>query len=170
MLDKCAVEPGIEQFASGAVMQQFVAADVVGVYVRVDDSRERPALFFQNFQNFFAGVFVVSAVDQTDFVPGEVIKPHSGGTVDIISAFAGLFEFVHFLLLALFVIRLSHGLHGCRLCAYQYVFHQKSSVQYAAKAVRADIMAGRPVIGPPGYVHIFIISLWILVFNIFAAF
>ena len=61
--------------AAGALREQLVAADVVGVRVGVEDRLERPAFFLQYPEQFLGGVAVVAAVDQADVAVVEFEQP-----------------------------------------------------------------------------------------------
>ena len=109
------------------ILQQSIAAVMVGVGMGVDDCGQLPALCIQNFLDFSAGILIVSAVDQPDIVITYAINADFGRSIDVIGIFCDLHQFIHGqnLLCFCFCGTLSHALQGdnpldliCKNCVF----------------------------------------------------
>ena len=103
-LDAGGIDP-----AAGLVLQVLVAADVVGVGVRVVDGGQMPAVLVEQLAHLASGLLVVAAVDEADVGVVEAHKTDLGGALDIVAVSGNLRQFVHrgVLLFQMFCRRMS---------------------------------------------------------------
>ena len=91
MVRKIALDPRRINPASGLPLQIFVAADVVGIGVRVVDGSELPAVRVKNLADLAAGVLVVPTVDEADVLPVQADEADLRGALDVIAAVCDLY-------------------------------------------------------------------------------
>ena len=77
------------------LLEQGVAAVVVGVGVGVEDAGKHPALGFQDLLHLAPGVLAAAAVDEHRVLPVRHPQSHLGGALDVIGPGGGLDQFVH---------------------------------------------------------------------------
>ena len=90
-----ALDAGGIDLAAGLVLQVLVAADVVGVGVRVVDGGQAPAVLVEQLAHLASGFLVVAAVDETDVGAVQAHETDLGGTLDIVAVSGYLIQFVH---------------------------------------------------------------------------
>ena len=103
---------GAVNSAAEAILQQGIAAVVVGIGVGIDDGGQLPALGIQDFLDLSAGVLIVAAVDEPHIVIADAVYADFGRGVDIVCIFCYLYQFVHGQNLLCFCGTLSHTLQG----------------------------------------------------------
>ena len=103
-LDAGGIDP-----AAGLVLQVLVAADVVGVGVRVVDGGQVPAVGVEDLAHLAPGLLVVAAVDEADVGAVQAHETDLGGALDIVAVSGYLIQFVHrgVLLFQMFCRRMS---------------------------------------------------------------
>ena len=75
-------------------LQIMIAADMIGVGMGIIDRPQVPVMVFEQFTDFTPCVFIVAAVDQTDFRIVYPDQPDLRRAVDIIAFFRRLHQFV----------------------------------------------------------------------------
>jgi len=90
-----ALDAGGVDLAAGLVLQVLVAADVVGVGVRVVDGGQVPAVGVEDLAHLAPGLLVVAAVDQADVFLIQPEEADVGGALDVIRPLGKLYQFVH---------------------------------------------------------------------------
>ena len=90
-----ALDAGGVDLAAGLVLQVLVAADVVGVGVRVVDGGQMPAVGVEDLAHLAPGLLVVAAVDEADVGVVQAHEADLGRALDVVAVSGHLGQFIH---------------------------------------------------------------------------
>ena len=90
-----ALDAGGVDLAAGLVLQVLVAADVVGVGVRVVDGSQVPAVGVEDLAHLAPGLLVVAAVDEADVGVVQAYEADLGRALDVVAVSGHLGQFIH---------------------------------------------------------------------------
>ena len=104
MPGKSSLDPLREDLASVLLLQIMIASDMIRMGMGIQNPLQMPALLVQDLSDPAAGILVAAAVDQIHFCFCFLINSDFRGTLDVITLFPRLDQFVHMNLPVCFIL------------------------------------------------------------------